>query len=234
MRNKIVETSNISALLRALESLENRAAGEEGMGLFFGVPGAGKSTALAYAADKLGAVRLRACATWSITAMLGTLLAELGLSSTGSRHVRLERIVEHLAMYRRPILVDEADYLLRNPDQLDVLRDVYDLSGVPLMLVGMPDAPRTLRSHPRMARHRRRVTRWIEAGPLTLDELARVAEELCEVQIDEALLGRLHGDTHGNIGLSVIGLGAIERFGQANGLAVVAAEAMQGIDLLEG
>lgn len=232
MRNKIVETSNISALLRALESLENRAAGEEGMALFFGAPGAGKSTALAYAADKLSAVRLRACATWSISAMLGTLLAELGLSSTGSRHVRLERIVEHLSMYRRPILVDEADYLLRHPDQLDVLRDVYDLSGVPLVLVGMPDAPRTLRSHPRMARHRRRVTRWIEAAALTLDELAHVGEELCEVEVEGALLERLHDEARGNIGLSVIGLGAIERFGTSNGLAVVGEEAVRGKSLL--
>ena len=49
MRKKIVETGNISALIRTLESLSARGAGEEGMALFYGPPGAGKTTALAYA-----------------------------------------------------------------------------------------------------------------------------------------------------------------------------------------
>ena len=150
MRKKIVETTNISALIRTLESLSARGAGEEGMALFYGPPGAGKTTALAYAQLRTQATMLRARSTWSVTSMLGQLLRELGLSETGSRDTRLDRIVEHLSMHPRAILVDEVDYALRRPDLLDVLRDVYDLSKVPIVLVGMQDAPRILRSHPRL------------------------------------------------------------------------------------
>ena len=178
MRKKIVETGTISSLIRTLESLSARGAGEEGMALFYGPPGAGKTTALAYAQLRTRATMLRARSTWSITSMLGQLLRELGLSETGSRDTRLDRIVEHLSMHPRPILIDEVDYALRRPDLLDVFRDVYDLSKVPVVFVGMQDAPRILRSHPRLLRHRRRVARWVEAGPLALDELKRVAEEL--------------------------------------------------------
>ena len=96
MRKKIVETTNISALIRTLESLSARGAGEEGMALFYGPPGAGKTTALAYAQLRTQATMLRARSTWSVTSMLGQLLRELGLSETGSRDTRLDRIVEHL------------------------------------------------------------------------------------------------------------------------------------------
>ena len=151
MRKKIVETTNISALIRTLESLSARSAGEEGMALFYGPPGAGKTTALAYAQLRTQATMLRARSTWSVTSMLGQLLRELGLSETGSRDTRLDRIVAApMSMHPRAILVDEVDYALRRPDLLDVLRDVYDLSKVPVVLVGMQDAPRILRSHPRL------------------------------------------------------------------------------------
>ena len=234
MRKKIVETGTISSLIRTLESLSTRGAGEEGMALFYGPPGAGKTTALAYAQLRTQATMLRARSTWSITSMLGQLLRELGLSETGSRDTRLDRIVEHLSMHPRPILIDEVDYALRRPDLLDVFRDVYDLSKVPVVFVGMQDAPRILRSHPRLLRHRRRVARWIKAAPLALDELKRVAEELCEVAVGERLLGRLHKESRGNMGLAVVGLGAIERVGKSNNSPRVSESMMQDVSLVGG
>ena len=111
------------------------------------------------------------------------------------------------------------------------LRDVYDLSKVPVVLVGMQDAPRILRSHPRLLRHRRRVARWVEAGPLALDELKRVAEELCEVTVGERLLERLHEESRGNMGLAVVGLGAIERVGKSNDAPRVSESMMQDVSL---
>ena len=234
MRKKIVETGTISSLIRVLESLSARGAGEEGMALFYGPPGAGKTTALAYAQLRTQATMLRARSTWSITSMLGQLLRELGLSETGSRDTRLDRIVEHLLMHPRPILIDEVDYALRRPDLLDVFRDVYDLSKVPVVFVGMQDAPRILRSHPRLLRHRRRVARWVEAAPLALDEMKRVAEELCEVAVGERLLGRLHKESRGNMGLAVVGLGVIERVGKSNDAPRVSESMMQDVSLVGG
>lgn len=234
MRKKIVETSNVSVLLRALESLSARSTGEEGMALFYGPPGAGKTTALAYAQQRTQAIMLRARSTWSITSMLGQLLRELGLCETGSRDTRLDRVAECLQQHPRPVLVDEVDYALRHPELLDVLRDIYDLSQAPVVLVGMQDAPRVLRSHPRMARHRRRVTRWVEASPIALDELKRIAEELCEVMVEERLLARLHKETRGNMGLAVVGLGVIERTGKANDQSKVSDLMMRGVSLLGG
>ena len=98
----------------------------------------------------------------------------------------------------------------------------------------MQDAPRILRSHPRLLRHRRRVARWVEAGPLALDELKRVAEELCEVAVGERLLGRLHKESRGNMGLAVVGLGAIERVGKSNNSPRVSESMMQDVSLVGG
>ena len=83
-------------------------------------------------------------------------------------------------------------------------------------------------------RHRRRVTRWVEAGALALDELKRVAEELCEVTVGERLLERLHEESRGNMGLAVVGLGAIERVGKMGNASRVTESMMRNVPLLGG
>ena len=78
------------------------------------------------------------------------------------------------------------------------------------------------------------MTRWVEAGALALDELKRVAEELCEVTVGERLLERLHEESRGNMGLAVVGLGAIERVGKMGNASRVTESMMRNVPLLGG
>ena len=221
MRHKVVVTSNIVRLLYALEQLGRRGAGEEGMGLLWGLPGEGKSTAIGYVVNHHGGLFLRARVTWSVTSMLRALLAELSLEGGYFRDPMMEAVIRELLRAPRPIFVDEADYLFRNAEMLDALRDIYDNTRVPVVLIGMEDIARRMRTHERLSRFRRRITEWIEFRGLAQEDARRLADELCEVEVGRDLLERVYNEAAGNVGKIVIALSKIERLGFANSLPCV-------------
>ena len=46
-------------------------------------------------------------------------------------------ILKHLKQEPKIIIVDEADYLIGNKNVIEILRDIQDNSGTPIVLVGM-------------------------------------------------------------------------------------------------
>ncbi len=209
--------------LDALKALDRSCRSrEEGMGLLWGDPGQGKSTSVAFAANKHTAIYVRARVTWSVTTMLASLCSELGLEPHQRRNTMLDAIAEGLSARPRPIFVDEADYLFRQTDMLDALRDLYDVASVPVVLIGMEDMPKRVRSdRAKFSRFERRITQWIQFNGLTFDDARRVATELCEVEVDDDLVARVHEANAGNIGRMVRGFALIETFASSNGLTKV-------------
>lgn len=218
MRNKTVLTSNIRRFMEALHELRARSVGEEGMGLLWGNPGEGKSTTISYVINSQGGVFLRARVTWSVTSMLQTLMRELEMEGGRYRAPMMNDAIEALSRHPRPIFIDEADYLFRQTDMLDALRDIYDVANVPVILIGMEDIARRIRSHDKFNRFKRRITQWIEFAGLSLEDTLEVSREICEVDVADDLVERIHAETKGNIGNIVIGLGRIERFARSNSL----------------
>jgi len=183
MRHEIVETSNVRKFLYALQMLQTRTPGLEGMGILWGRPGEGKSTVVAYAATQHNGIFLRATSAWTMFSMLQALMRELDLPPMHRRADMIEHIAESLSVTPRPVFIDEADYLVRKGgEMLDVVRDIYDLTGVPVVLIGMEEFAHRLTVFGG-GRFRRRITQWVEFAGLTLDDTALVCERLSEVEI---------------------------------------------------
>ena len=224
MKTKMVQTKDLRRFMQSVDDLLNRPQGTEGMGLLWGPPGTGKSTSLAFVHNMYDAVYVRALGCWTVTSMLGTLCEEL----EGKRRLRradmVEFIVNELTKDKkppRPIFIDEADYCFRQFDMVDSLRDIYDMSGCPVILVGMENIARDIREHERISR---RITQWIEFSGLDMEDTAQVARELCDVKVSADLVEYLHNQTNGNIGRIVIGLTKIEKYAEANGMNSVNAD----------
>ena len=214
----IVHTSNVVKALEAMRCLLDRTAQEEGMGLLFGRPGEGKTTAISYLANQFNGVFLRANVTWTVTSMLGAIMMELGLEPLHRRAPMMEASIKALIMDKRPLFIDEADYCLRNTDMLDGLRDIYDSAGVPVVLITMETAPRTIRTKLGLARFRRRITQWIEFSGLTLADAIKIAKTLVDVEMSHDLVARVHRETSGNIGQMINAFVRIEKLAKTNGL----------------
>lgn len=222
MKHEIAMTQNVRRFMGVLRELHDRPPGLEGMGILWGRPGEGKSTTIAYAQAQTGGIFLRATAAWTMTALLQQLMRELQLPVQRHRQPMIEAAVESLAHHPRPIFVDEADYLLRDGGvMLDVLRDVYDLAGSPLILIGMEEFARRLTLFG-SGRFRRRVSHWTEFTGLVLADTRLVVDTLAEVQVADDLVSHLHHKCQGNIGRMVVGIARIEAFALQNNLDCVA------------
>jgi len=217
MRHKMAIVKNILNLRNAYEALAQRGYGVEGMGLVFGDAGFGKTTALTWLRAQTNAVHVRACATWTPTAMLKAIATELGFEPHYRSIDNVNEIVRQLATTNRGLYVDELDYLVGTEylaKALDTLRDIHDMSKMPVLLIGMAGIQRKLKSRLQLAR---RITQWVEFLPADLNDARVLADTVCEVQLDDELLADLHAKAKGNIGLIANGLARIEQFGKANG-----------------
>ena len=226
MKNKIAQVSNIKMLWHAFETLRARAAGVPGICLICGMAGFGKSVSVTWLAVQpmVNAVFVRAQATWTARAMLEKIMLELDAEPLTRNSAMVDYIVRELTRTERPLIVDECDYLVehggRRLDQMiDTLRDIHDLSSVPLILVGMKDFQRRVTRKEQLAR---RVVQWVEFQPTDLKDARIVADEICEVQVADDLLASLHKNAAGSIGRIVVGLAKIENFARQRGKPSVA------------
>lgn len=217
MKHKMAIVKNVLNLRSAYEALAQRGPGVEGMGLVHGDAGFGKTTALTWLRAQTDAVHVRACATWTPRSMLATIMRELGREPLYRSSDMVPEIVKLLGDTNRGLYVDELDYLTGSDyltTNLDTLRDIHDLSKMPVLLIGMKGVEKKIASRLQLAR---RITQWVEFLPADLDDARTLTDTVCEVHLDDELLGDLHGQAKGNIGLMSNGLARVEQFGKANG-----------------
>ena len=224
MKHEMAMTKNMKRFLYAVRELQNRDLGIEGMGLLWGQPGEGKTTAIGYTVNALDGVFLRANRSWSMTGLLSALCAELELPSGRTRAPMFGNCIKKLMERPRPIFVDEADYMLRSFDMLDIMRDIYDLTGSPVILIGMEDLARRLQLADN-GRFARRITQWVEFDGIDTADARVLADTVCEIGVTVDLLEKLYQSARANIGRMITGLSRIETFGRTNNLAEVDAAA---------
>lgn len=218
MRNEVAITENIKKLSAMLEDLYSRPMGVEGMGLVWGLPGEGKTTAIAWAVNQANGVYLRARGLWTPLVMLNAFAVELGVEpSKSSKAAVCDRIINDLAARPRVVFIDEADYLFsgRGDEMIDTVRDIYDISQNPIVLIGMEDMSLKINTRHRL---RRRIQKWVEFKPLQFKDVKSLTDTVCEVPIEHDLLEDLHRKAGGNIGLITLGLEKIERHSKRNGI----------------
>jgi len=221
LRTCLVQTKDVKRLFAALVALRDRNRALAGLGLLVGVTGTGKTTALGAAVAMFNAVYVVADSAVTMTSLLSEICTELGFEPPRSPAQKLKEIVSHLRERPRPIFVDEADRLTHDSRILEVLRDIHDLSGVPVMLIGMDRFERKLLRHPQFAR---RITQRIEFGSCDLDDTTRVTQELCEVEVAPDLIAKMHLRTKGNLGLMMNALDKFEAMARDNNWKVITAE----------
>jgi len=190
------------------------------LGLIWGASGFGKSTAVAWLANQLGGLYVRAGSLWSPNWLLRAIMQEMGAQPMPSNRPMVEYIVRVLAERGRPLFIDEADYLTNDHRLLDILRDLHDLTSTPLILIGMGDFKRRVLHKEQLAG---RVAQWVEFQPADLDDARLLAENVCEVELSADLIEELHKATGGSIRGLTVGLSQIETYARRRGMRQVTA-----------
>jgi len=222
MKQLVVPVKNIARLAEASGALLTRTPGTPGIGLIYGQSGLGKTTATAWFVNECNGVYVRALSTWSPTTMLQTIIRELDLIPKQNRcAVMVEQIIENLKISGRPLFLDEFDYIAEDKKMTETLRDLHDLSAVPVVLIGMQGVRRKIGLREQFVN---RIAQFVEFKPADYEDCRLLCTSMCEVEIKEDLLRKLYQASGGVIRLLVIGLDVVERKARTLGLKEIGSE----------
>lgn len=214
MRLKFIEdTKNIVALKEALAILEARSDDLPGLGLVFGQAGLGKTRAVHWYHTQNGGVYLRAKAIWTPRMMLQEICSELEQDPEYQTVKVFNQVIEELLIRPRLMFVDEADYLCTNWKMLETLRDLHDITGAPIVLVGMAGIKSKLARHHQLWS---RISQVVEFRPLSCNEVAFIAQELAGLNLPEDVVQSLTKATSGYFRDIMVALDHLEGIIRAN------------------
>jgi hypothetical protein len=225
MKTKFVKTNNVLKMLGALGELEKRHPVVPGLALIHGHQGFGKTMATHWYAVQHNCVYLRAQGAWTVNWLLMDLSASLGIAPEGVSRQNFRNIKHELYSRPRLVLLDEADYVIRRREMLDTVRDLHDGSGAPVCLVGMAGAREAVaRKSPQFWS---RVSQEVEFAPLTVDDVAIIANDLADMSLTPEQSREIRRRTEGNFRKTVVILAKIEQLCKTNKTSISA----QVIDL---
>ncbi|UTW12959.1 AAA family ATPase [Marinobacterium rhizophilum] len=223
MKAIVAPVKNVIATQNAFDSLYNRSYGVPGIGLIHGPTGFGKTTSVAYLFNQVNGVLVRARANDTSSSLLGRIVSELGAQPMSRNARMVDYIIEQMSMYERPLFIDEADYLMGDIKLLESIRDLYDATEVPVVLIGMDQIAKRISSRKQFFN---RISEWVEFRPADLDDVIVMADCMLAggIRAEAELLEQLRQAACGEMRRITIGLAQIEKLARANDLDVVTLE----------
>ncbi len=148
-KRAFVKTKNYTAMFELLSTLVDMEGNPERIGLGYGNPGVGKTTALERLTKEFDGVLVRVLESWTPASAMTAVAEALGVHTKGSTAEVVQRIIESLIENPRPIIVDEIDRALVGGKIgiLESFRDLHNQAQVPLLLVGMGQCDARLQRH---------------------------------------------------------------------------------------
>lgn len=189
----IAPLQNVSHAWEALETAMNRPEHLPGMVALYGPSGVGKSMAAAWCANKSRAYYVELKSTWSKKAMLMAMQREMGMPPAKTIYEAVDQISEELALSNRPLIVDEADYLVEK-NNVEVIRDIYEASHAAILLIGEEALPQKLA---KWERFHNRILKWMPAKLCSIDDALSLSKIYAPIAWDEPMLLEIIKQSHG-------------------------------------
>ena len=196
MTPNIAPLRNVAALMGLVDQVQRRALGLPGMATFYGPSGWGKSSAVTLVANEFQAHCVQVMESSTPTFLLETIMEEMGLPKIKGVPGMVRAIGGHLARSDRPLILDDAQYLLQKK-MIGLVRDIYESSQAPVILVGEEKLPQDLTKWENV--HNRMLT-WEPAMPCSLDDARLLVPIYCKgVEVEPGLLSAIVEASNGSI-----------------------------------
>lgn len=170
--NSVAPLRNVAAFTSLIHRVQNRAHGLPGMATFYGYSGFGKTSAAIYATNTFQAVNVQVKSTWRARKLCEAILAELSLPPKQNIADMVDQISQALGATDTPLIVDEADFLVQRK-LIEIVRDIHEGSGAPVILIGEELLPQKLRPYERVSG---RMLDWVAAQPACLQDVGHLAK----------------------------------------------------------
>jgi DNA transposition AAA+ family ATPase len=164
------------------------------MALVFGAPGLGKTeSALRYAANN-GAVYIRMKKLMNARWFLRELAYVLGGSPMWRTEELLTQVIDLVQNRKKLLILDEVDYFTSDSKVTETLRDIYDITGTPMLFIGMNQADKRLMRYPHL------YDRFIEVlkfQPLDRQDVELMMKELSDVSFSDDAVDKIVAESEG-------------------------------------
>jgi len=216
--NRLAMLQNVSRCMMALQRVTQRPGHLPGIISLYGPSGWGKSTAATFVYSEYRSYYVEAKDTWSRKTFLQKLLEEMRIKPMKTIADMASQAAQQLADSGRPLLIDEFDYLIKK-GQVDMIRDLYDSSGAPILIIGEENLETKLRQHERF---HNRVLDWVPAEACDWDDTLKLADLYCtKVDIQDDLLQQIFNACRGNVSRTCINLANVQEFALTHGLSAI-------------
>lgn len=225
----IAPTSNVGLVHTTMETLLHREAGLHGIGVFYGRSGLGKSVGAAYASHPavFNGIYVRCNSYETKKSLVEQICKEMGILPKGNIPAIVNAIVEVLVISGRPLIVDEVDYIVESRT-LELLRDLHDISGAPLLLIGEEHLPGKMKRHERFDN---RVLVWQPAVVCSSTDFDLLAKQYTPtITFDPALKKRILAESKGVTRRVVTNLDKIKRWCDVRGITEAPADCDEKLD----
>jgi hypothetical protein len=207
---------NVAALLGLVERLQNRTDGLPGLGIFHGKSGAGKTSAVTFAANEFDAHVVSVKPEWSKRFFVETMADEMGVQARRSEVPYFTAAISaHLAVTDRPLIIDDAQFLLRQ-NRIELIWSIYESSQAPIVLVGETNLPLGLTKWENI---HNRVLAWQATYDCNISDAERLAQVYCAgVEVAPDLLSAIVQASNGTARRIVTNLDTVKELARSRGL----------------
>lgn len=216
----VAPLKNVAECLAVAQKIIDRPAGVDGLGVFFGPSGYGKSKASQYVQNKHKALYIEVFDFWTRKVLVESILAELGVDKPKGSIADMMRQILRLLQDdpNRLLIVDEADKLV-DKGFIEYIRDIYKGARIPVLLVGEEKLPDKLKAYERCEN---RVTAYGMANPCDLEDaraLASIYQR--QIKVGDDLLEHVISETRGNTSRVVTTLAEVGQWSRTRQLAEI-------------
>jgi hypothetical protein len=160
-------TQNMRLALQTIYTARDAGPGAPRLCIFYGNSGYGKTVAAAHAAALTDAVYLLARSVWTPKSFLEAMCREIGIVRPAKTAAdMMDQIIARLNQCPQPIILDEMDHLVTKKS-VEMIRDIYEATQVPIMMIGEEALPARLKEWERFDNRLIAVTR---AEPSSFDD----------------------------------------------------------------
>lgn len=220
VKNTIAPLHNVALLNELVYRVKNRDYGLPGMATFYGFSGYGKTFAAIYAANKHKAYHVQVKSVWTPKKLCTSILGEMGIQPAYTIPDMMDQIGEELSLSQRPLIIDEADYLVQKR-MVEVVRDIYESSQATIILIGEEAMPAKLQKWERV---HGRMLDWVAAQPASIEDVKHLTKLYANgIAVEQDLCEKILKESAGSVRRVCVNLDRVREFAVTKGLKSVCA-----------
>lgn len=185
MNKKFVITKSVKKFIELTDKLKNVPPNLPKMALVYGDYGLGKSQTILWWITNNDAIYVRCNHKMSGRWLLSEIVEELDEIPYYQSAQLFKQIEEKLKFNPKILVIDEIDFLLNNASAIEVVRDLHDKIGIPIILVGMNLAEQKFKRHKHIYD---RLLYVLKFETFDKNDVIKIVKELSEVNFAEESL----------------------------------------------